>query len=141
MSDREDDPHDYNGDYTGALDHREDHAPGDAPEESAGHWIRNANLGLGFSVLLTAAAFWAAQTHLIWAPAVPVALIVFAIAQMGVHLVFFLHVTTGPDNTNNVLALAFGILVVFLIVAGSIWIMGHLNHNMMPMSQLEQMQP
>jgi cytochrome o ubiquinol oxidase operon protein cyoD len=71
---------------------------------------------------------------------VPVALLVLAIAQMGVHLVFFLHVTTGPDNTNNVLALAFGILVVFLIVAGSIWIMGHLNHNMMPMDQLMQMQ-
>jgi cytochrome o ubiquinol oxidase operon protein cyoD len=52
---------------------------------------------------------------------------------MGVHLVFFLHVTTGPDNTNNVLALAFGVLVVFLIFAGSVWIMGHLNSNMMPM--------
>jgi cytochrome o ubiquinol oxidase operon protein cyoD len=60
---------------------------------------------------------------------------------MGVHLVFFLHVTTGPDNTNNVLALAFGVLVVFLIVAGSIWIMNNLNHNMMPMDQLMRMQP
>jgi cytochrome o ubiquinol oxidase operon protein cyoD len=66
---------------------------------------------------------------------------VLAIAQMGVHLVFFLHVTTGPDNTNNVLALAFGVLVVFLIVAGSIWIMNHLTHNMMPVEQLMQMQP
>ena len=71
----------------------------------------------------------------------PVALIVLAIAQMGVHLVFFLHITTGPDNTNNVLALAFGILVVFLIVVGSIWIMDNLNQNMMPMEQLMQMQP
>jgi cytochrome o ubiquinol oxidase operon protein cyoD len=58
-----------------------------------------------------------------------------------VHLVFFLHITTGPDNTNNVLALAFGILVVFLIVAGSIWIMNHLSHNLMPMEQMLQMQP
>ena len=123
------------------LDHREDHAPGDEPEESAGHWVTNSNLGLGFSVVLTAAAFWAAQTHIIYGPAIPVALIVLAIAQMGVHLVFFLHVTTGPDNTNNVLALAFGVMVVFLIVAGSIWIMNHLNQNMMPMDQLMQMQP
>jgi len=136
MSDIEHDPHKT----TGAIDTREDHAPGDAPEESAGHWIRNANLGLSFSVLLTVAAFWAVSTHLIWGPAVPVALIVLAIAQMGVHLVFFLHVTTGPDNTNNVLALAFGVLVVFLIVAGSIWIMANLNRNMMPMDQLMQMQ-
>jgi len=54
---------------------------------------------------------------------------------MGVHLVFFLHVTTGPDNTNNVLALAFGVLIVILVAAGSLWIMADLNANMaiMPM--------
>lgn len=126
---------------SGDLNHREDHAPGDEPEESAGHWVLNSNLGLGFSVVLTVAAFVLAGSHLVWGPALPAALLVLAIAQMGVHLVFFLHVTTGPDNTNNVLALAFGVLVVFLIVAGSIWIMGHLSHNMMPtMDQLMDMQ-
>jgi cytochrome o ubiquinol oxidase operon protein cyoD len=137
MSDLEYDPLPYSG----VLDHREDHAPGDEPIESAGHWVVNSNLGLGFSVILTVAAFILASTHLIYGPAIPVALIVLAIAQMGVHLVFFLHITTGPDNTNNVLALAFGILVVFLIVAGSIWIMYHLQTNMMPIDQLMQMQP
>jgi cytochrome o ubiquinol oxidase operon protein cyoD len=139
MSDLEFDPKRY----AGALDHREDHAPGDEPIEDAGHWVLNANLGLGFSVILTVAAFVLASTHLIYGPAIPIALIVLAIAQMGVHLVFFLHVTTGPDNTNNVLALAFGILVVFLIVVGSIWIMNNLNQNMMPMpmDQLRQLQP
>jgi cytochrome o ubiquinol oxidase operon protein cyoD len=65
---------------------------------------------------------------------------VLAIAQMGVHLVFFLHITTGPDNTNNVLALAFGVLIVILVVGGSIWIMEHLNQNMRPMDQIMQMQ-
>ena len=126
--------------YAGQLDNREDHAPGDEPEESAGHWVRNANLGLLFSIVLTVAAFWLAEVHplVVWGPAIPDALLVLAVAQMGVHLVFFLHVTTGPDNTNNVLALAFGILVVFLIVGGSIWIMGHLAHNMMPADQLMQ---
>jgi cytochrome o ubiquinol oxidase operon protein cyoD len=58
-------------------------------------------------------------------------LVVLAIAQMGVHLVFFLHITTGPDNTNNVLALAFGILIVLLVLAGSLLIMKDLNANMM----------
>ncbi|HEY4032232.1 MAG TPA: cytochrome o ubiquinol oxidase subunit IV [Caulobacteraceae bacterium] len=137
MSDRDYDPNLH----PAAQDHREDHAPGDEPEESAGHWVLNSNLGLGFSVILTVAAFVLAGTHLIYGPSIPVALIVLAIAQMGVHLVFFLHVTTGPDNTNNVLALAFGVLVVFLLVAGSMWIMTHLNQNMMPMDQLMQMQP
>ena len=138
MSHLEHDPHRY----AGTLDHREDHAPGDEPEESAGHWVRNYVVGLGFASLLTVASFWAAASHLIWGPSVPVALLVLGIAQMGVHLVFFLHITTGPDNTNNVLALAFGVLVVFLLVAGSIWIMNNLDHNMMPvpMDQLMQMQ-
>jgi cytochrome o ubiquinol oxidase operon protein cyoD len=58
-------------------------------------------------------------------------LVVLAIAQMGVHLVFFLHITTAPDNTNNVLALAFGVLIVFLVVVGSLWIMTDLNGSMM----------
>jgi cytochrome o ubiquinol oxidase operon protein cyoD len=136
MSETEFDPQRY-----AAQNEWQDHAPGDEPDESAGRWVRNANLGLGFSVVLTAASFWAAGSHMIWGSSVPDALIVLAIAQMGVHLVFFLHVTTGPDNTNNVPALAFGVLVVFLIVAGSIWIMSHLSHNMMPMDKLTQMQP
>ena len=118
----------------------EDHAPGDEPEESAGHWVRNYLLGLAFATALTIASFWAATSHMIWAPAVPVAIVVFAIAQMGVHLVFFLHITTGPDNTNNVLALAFGLLIVFLVMAGSLWIMANLSHNMTTMTQLMQMQ-
>ena len=134
MSEHASDPHLH------VIDQQKDHAPGDESEEQ-GHWVLNANIGLGFSIVLTAAAFFLAGSHLIYTPAIPVALIVLAIAQMGVHLVFFLHITTGPDNTNNVLALAFGILVVFLIVIGSIWIMTHLTQNLMPMNQLMQMQP
>jgi cytochrome o ubiquinol oxidase operon protein cyoD len=59
---------------------------------------------------------------------------------MGVHLVFFLHITTGPDNVNNVMALAFGVLIVLLVITGSLWIMAHMNQNMMPMDQIMQMQ-
>jgi cytochrome o ubiquinol oxidase operon protein cyoD len=95
--------------------------------------------GLGFALLLTAASFIVSQTHLLWAPGVPAGLAVLAIAQMGVHLVFFLHIGTGPDNTNNVLALAFGVLIVTLVVSGSLWIMAHLNANM-PGAALMEMQ-
>ncbi len=98
------------------------------------------SIGLGLATLLTVVSFFIAGTTLVWGPSIPVALVVLAIAQMGVHLVFFLHITTGPDNVNNVLALAFGVLIVLLIMAGSLWIMAHLNHNMMPMDQMMQMQ-
>ena len=97
-------------------------------------------IGLGLALLLTAVSFWVASTSVLWGPGVAVGLVVLAIAQMGVHLVFFLHITSGPDNTNNVLALAFGVLIVFLVIGGSLWIMAHLNQNMMPMDQIMQMQ-
>ena len=97
-------------------------------------------IGLALAVTLTATSFWAANTSLLWAPGIPLGLAVLAIAQMGVHLVFFLHITTGPDNTNNVLALAFGVLIVLLVMAGSLWIMANLNHNMVPMDRLMHMQ-
>jgi cytochrome o ubiquinol oxidase subunit IV len=87
--------------------------------------------GLLLAVILTATSFWAANTSLLWAPGVPLGLAVLAIAQMGVHLVFFLHMTSGPDNTNHALALAFGVLVVFMVVAGSLRIMADLNASMM----------
>jgi cytochrome o ubiquinol oxidase operon protein cyoD len=97
-------------------------------------------IGLALAILLTVASFAVVYTHLIWEPAIPAALVVLAIAQMGVHLVFFLHLTTAPDNTNNVLALAFGVLIVALVIGGSIWIMDHLNQNMVPMHQMMRMQ-
>ena len=114
----------------------EDHAPGDEDAEGITGYL----IGLGLAVLLTGVSFFIARTTLVWQPSIPVALVVLAIAQMGVHLVFFLHITTGPDNMNNVLALAFGLLIVFLILTGSLWIMAHMNHNMMPMDQMLQMQ-
>ena len=116
-----------------------DIAPGDEEQHSVGERIIGYVVGLGLALVLTATSFFIAGTDLVWQPSIPVALIVLAIAQMGVHLVFFLHITTGPDNTNNVLALAFGLLVVFLVVGGTVWIMGHLNQNMPPMDQFIRM--
>ena len=119
-----------------------DIAPGD--EEIDGHetveGVGSYLIGLGLATLLTVVSFFIAGTTLVWGPSIPVALGVLAMAQMGVHLAFFLHITTGPDNLNNVMALAFGVLIVFLLIVGSLWIMAHMNHNMMPMDQIMQMQ-
>ena len=94
--------------------------------------LRNYLIGLVLAAGLTVASFWVASgTSLIYTPGVPMALAALAVAQMGVHLAFFLHITTGPDNTNNALALAFGALIVGIVIAGSLWIMYHLNANMM----------
>jgi cytochrome o ubiquinol oxidase subunit IV len=110
-----------------------DSAPGDQEPGTHGvaSGVRNYLIGLALATGLTIASFWVASgTGLIYEPGVPMALAALAVAQMGVHLAFFLHITTGPDNKNNVLALAFGALIVGIVIAGSLWIMYHLNANM-----------
>ena len=121
------------------ISHRPDLAPGDV-ESSVKIRVLGYLTGLGLAILLTATSFFVAGTDLVWLPSIPVAIVVLAIAQMGVHLVFFLHITTAPDNTNNVLALAFGVLIIALLIGGSLWIMANLNQNMVPMHQMMQMQ-
>ena len=122
--------------------HESDLAPGDEPADGReiAEGIRGYLIGLGLATLITIVAFFVSGTSLVWQPSIPIALVVLAIAQMGVHLVFFLHITTGAESLNNVLALMFGLLIVILLIVGTLWIMTHLNHNMMPMDQLMQMQ-
>jgi cytochrome o ubiquinol oxidase operon protein cyoD len=110
-----------------------DRTPGvEEHEPTAGYLSYTA--GLGLAILATIASFIVSQTDLLWAPGIPVGLVVLAVAQIGIHLVFFLHLGSGPDSTNNILALAFGVLIVFLVIAGSVWIIANLNSNMMLMS-------
>ena len=118
-----------------------DVAPGDELDPSdVSHAIRGYLVGLALAALLTCVSFYIARSTLVWQPSIPIALSVLALAQMGIHLVFFLHITSGPDSVNNVMALAFGPLIVILLVFGSLWIMIHLDHNVMPMERLMQMQ-
>ena len=123
------------------TDTRYDRAPGDISisdeaEQRTSSDLGIYTIGLALAVILTATSFWVANTSLLWLPGISLGLAVLAIAQMGIHLVFFLHITSGPDNTNNVLALAFGILIVTLVVVGSLWIMSNLNDNMTPPPEL-----
>jgi cytochrome o ubiquinol oxidase operon protein cyoD len=105
-------------------------SPGVEHRESTADFL-SYTAGLGLAIALTIGSFVVAQTNLLWPPGIPVGLVVLAFAQIGVHLVFFLHMGTGTDNTNNILALAFGLLIVFLVITGSILIMYNLNANMM----------
>ena len=116
-------------------------APGDAHEDfDVASGVRGYLIGLALATLLSCVSFYLARSTLVWAPSIPIALSVLALAQIGVHLVFFLHITTGKDSINNILALAFGILIVMLLVFGSLWIMSNLNRNMLPMDQVMKMQ-
>jgi cytochrome o ubiquinol oxidase operon protein cyoD len=96
--------------------------------------------GLALAIILTLASFGAALTHVVWGPGLPVLLAVLAVAQMGVHLVFFMHVNATEEGENTVLALGFGIFIVLLVVFGSVIIMNNLTHFMPSMDQLMKMQ-
>ena len=119
-----------------------DNAPGDETLDGSGvaHGVTGYLLGFVLALTLTAGSFYFAKSGFIWGPGIPAALMALAIAQMGVHLVFFLHVTTGPESTNNVLALAFGVLIVFLLLAGTLFIMSNLDSNMPSMGQVMSLQ-
>ena len=121
----------------------EDQVAGEAPSElhppTLRSELRGYIIGLVLAAALTAASFWSLDEHVIYGPGIVMALIVFGLAQVGVHLAFFLHLTTSPDNTNNALALAFGVLIVSLIFFGSIWVMFHMNQNMIPARALMEM--
>jgi cytochrome o ubiquinol oxidase subunit IV len=112
----------------------EDRTPGVEEHEPTASYL-SYSAGLALAIVATIASFVVAQTNLLWPPGIPIGLIVLAFAQIGVHLVFFLHLGSGPESTNNILALAFGVLIVFLIITGSVWIIANLNSNMMPMAQ------
>ena len=96
----------------------DDRTPGVEEHEPTASYL-SYTVGLGLAILATIASFVVSQTNLLWPPGIPVGLIVLAFAQIGVHLVFFLHLGSGPDSTNNILALAFGVLIVFLVITGS----------------------
>lgn len=105
-----------------------DDAPGDATDLRTSMWKYAA--GLGLSIILTLLSFWVSDTQSVWPHSLPVLLAALAIGQMGVHLLFFLHLSSGPEGTNNILALAFGVFVVGLVVFGSMIIMANLDANM-----------
>ena len=116
----------------------DDRTPGVEDYEPTASYL-SYTVGLGLAIVATIASFVVSQTDLLWAPGIPVGLLVLAIAQIGVHLVFFLHLGSGSESTNNILALAFGVIIVFLVIGGSIWIIANLNENTMPSADVMNM--
>jgi cytochrome o ubiquinol oxidase operon protein cyoD len=112
-------------------------------QDGRGHGsLRGYLVGYLVAALLTIASFLAAETSALTPSSVTAAITVLAIAQMLVHLIFFLHISTSPNQRTNILAFAVTLIIVSMIVAGSLWIMSHLESNMMPGGQTTMpMQP
>ena len=113
--------------------------PGTDVRGTVGPWSSYLT-GFVLAAALTIASFWLASSHLLTPASLIAALVVLAIGQMLVHLIFFLHITTAPAQKTNILALLLTLLIISLMVIGSVWIMSQLNDHMMPTDQLMQMQ-
>lgn len=113
--------------------------PGTDASGSAGHWS-SYGTGFGLAAVLTVASFGLATSHWLTPASLIAALVVLAIGQMLVHLIFFLHITTAPAQKTNIMALLVTLLIIVLTVIGSLWITAELDRQAMPMDRLMQMQ-
>jgi cytochrome o ubiquinol oxidase operon protein cyoD len=125
-------PHEHASHSHGVHGH-DAHAPG----EMEGHGSRKGYLvGFLLSVVLTAIPFWLVMTGALedtrWTAVLIIAL---AVMQILVHTVCFLHVNTRSEGGWTLLAYAFAAVIVLIVISGSLWIMYHLNTNMMPMTE------
>ena len=112
---------------------------GHHPEGGHGS-LRGYVTGFLLSVALTAIPFWLVMGdvlgHAVWTS---VAIMALAVVQIVVHMIYFLHMNTKSEGGWTMLALIFTVVLVVITLTGSIWVMYHLNTNMMPMSAQDVM--
>ncbi len=125
--------------YANSRTQGSERTPGTRAAGGHGTW-HGYMIGYLSSVLLTTAAFVLAENNWMTPESVVAAVTVLAVAQMLVHLIFFLHINTAPEQRTNILAFATTMFIVLIVVVGSIWIMSHLRHNMMSTDALMKMQ-
>jgi cytochrome o ubiquinol oxidase operon protein cyoD len=96
--------------------------------------------GFFLSVVLTAIPFWLVMTGVLnGKQATAFAITGFAIAQIVVHMIYFLHMSPKSEGGWSLMALIFTLILVVIALAGSVWVMYHLNVNMMPVHDMSQM--
>jgi cytochrome o ubiquinol oxidase subunit IV len=106
---------------------------GEAEDEHGHGSLRGYLTGFGLSVVLTAIPFWLVMSGVLNDKAATgLAIMAFAGVQMVVHVIYFLHMNVKVENGWSMLALIFTLIVVGIALIGSLWVMYHLNTNMMP---------
>ncbi len=119
-----------------AAHHAGDHADHDTTHGGAAHGsFKGYVTGFVLSVILTAIPFWLVMGEVLDNKAhTTIIILALGVVQIFVHMVYFLHLNTKSEGGWTVMALIFTLTLVVIMLAGSIWVMHHLNTNMMPMS-------
>lgn len=114
--------------------HAHDHDHGAHHEIEMPHAsMRDYAIGFIASIILTAIPFWLVMARPFDAGITAALIMGFAVVQIVVHMVYFLHMTPKAEDGWSMTTLVFTIIVVGIMLAGSLWVMHHLNTNMMPM--------
>ena len=101
---------------------------------------RDYMIGFGLSVVLTAIPFWLVMSGVIENKTVTGFLVMgFALVQIVVHMVYFLHMNSKSEGGWTVMAMLFTVVIIVITLSGSLWVMYHMNTNMMPMMTPEAM--
>jgi len=95
--------------------------------------MRDYTIGFILSVILTAIPFWLVMARPLDAGITAAIIMAFAAVQIVVHMVYFLHMTPKAEGGWSMTSLIFAIIVIVIMLAGSLWVMHHLNTNMMPL--------
>lgn len=128
-------------DHVHVTDHI--HATGHASQghEAPAHGsLRGYMIGFGLSVLLTAIPFWLVMGEVFESKtATAFVIMAFAVVQIVVHMVFFLHMNLRSEGGWSMMAMVFTLIIVVITLSGSLWVMYHLNTNMMPHHDMSRM--
>jgi cytochrome o ubiquinol oxidase operon protein cyoD len=96
-------------------------------------------IGFGLSVVLTAIPFWLVMSGVLGSnEATALTVMAFAVVQIVVHMIFFLHMSPSSEGGWTMMALIFTLVMVLITLAGSLWVMYHLNTNMMPVHDMSR---
>lgn len=117
--------------FVGRAPHGAIHSAAHGGAHGSAHGSRKSYItGFLLAIALTVVPFGLVMSHA--SVGTPLIIAVFALAQIGVHIVYFLHVNRSEEQRWNLMALVFTAIVVCIILGGSIWIMHNLYVNMMP---------
>jgi cytochrome o ubiquinol oxidase operon protein cyoD len=120
--------HDASGHEIGLVQDHEPHGT-----------LREYLIGFALSVVLTAIPFWLLMGDVSWSKqTIAFVIMAFAAVQMVVHMVFFLHMTPKSEDGWTLTSLVFTLILVVITLAGSLWVMYHLDNNMMPKHETSQ---
>jgi len=117
-------------------DGHEHHGAGTHPHIT----LRDYLIGFALSVVLTAIPFWLVMGDVLGSkPLTAIVIVAFAMVQIVVHIVYFLHMTSSAEEGWSMMSLIFTLIVIVIALAGSLWVMHHLNTNTMPYHDMRQM--